>query len=281
MTIRAALEQGSRLLNEGGVAAPRLTAEVLLSHALGRGRTYLYSHPEEELDGETRREYARSLSERAEGKPTQYITGRQEFYGREFQVGPGVFIPRPETEHVVETALRVAPEARAILDAACGSGAIAVTLSLEMRRPVFASDISARALAAARGNALRLGADVRLVRCNLSSAFAARSFDLLVSNPPYIPEPERDGLPREVRDHEPQDALFAGPEGLDAYRILAADAGRVLRPGGRIVFEIGYQQAGAVQALFGAEWGQVEVVPDLAGLPRVITARYAPASPRP
>ncbi len=281
MTIRAALEQGSRLLNEGGVAAPRLTAEVLLSHALGRGRTYLYSHPEEELDGETRREYARSLSERAEGKPTQYITGRQEFYGREFQVGPGVFIPRPETEHVVETALRVAPEARAILDAACGSGAIAVTLSLEMRRPVFASDISARALAAARGNALRLGADVRLVRCNLSSAFAARSFDLLVSNPPYIPEPERDGLPREVRDHEPQDALFAGPEGLDAYRILAADAGRVLRPGGRIVFEIGYQQAGVVQALFGAEWGQVEVVPDLAGLPRVITARYAPASPRP
>lgn len=274
MTIRTALQQGCQLLDEGGVTAPRLTAEVLLSNALGRDRTYLYSHPEQELQEDTWLAYDRSLGERLAGKPTQYITGRQEFYGREFLVRPGVFIPRPETEHVIETALRVAPNARVILDAGCGSGAIAVTLSLEMGRPVLASDISFHALAAASDNTHRLGAEVSFVACDLTTALRDCSLDLLVSNPPYIPEHEREGLPREVRDHEPQEALFAGPEGLDAYRVLVADAARVLRPGGRVVFEIGYQQAGAVRALFGPGWEDVEVVPDLAGLPRVITARF-------
>ena len=274
MNIRTALQQGSRLLDENGVAAPRLTAEVLLAHVLHRERAYLYGHPEHELDDSERVRYGRALFERLEGKPTQYITGRQEFYRREFAVRPGVFIPRPETEHVIEMALRLAPDAERVLDAGCGSGAIAVTLSLEMHRTVFASDISEAALAATRENALRLGADVRLVRCDLASAFASRSIDLLASNPPYIPEREREGLPREVREHEPETALFAGPEGLDAYRRLIAEAARVLRPGGRIAFEIGYQQADSVCALLGREWRGIEVMADLAGLPRVLTARY-------
>ncbi len=274
MTIRTALQQGCRVLDEGGVTAPRLTAEVLLSNALGRDRTYLYSHGEEELPEDAWFAYDHGLDERLAGKPTQYITGRQEFYGREFLVRPGVFIPRPETEHVVETALRVAPNANVVLDAGCGSGAIAVTLSLEMRRRVLASDISFQALAAASENARRLGASLGFVACDLTTAFRDCSLDLLVSNPPYIPEREREGLPREVRDHEPREALFAGPEGLDAYRFLVADAARVLRPGGRVVFEIGYQQADAVRSLFGPGWEDVEIVPDLAGLPRVVTARF-------
>jgi len=274
MNIRTALQQGSRLLDENGVAAPRLTAEVLLAHVLRRERTYLYSHPEDELDDSERVRFGRALFERLEGKPTQYITGVQEFYGREFVVRPGVFIPRPETEHVIEMALRLAPDAERILDAGCGSGAIAVTLSLEMRRPVFASDISEAALAATRENAGRLGADVRLVRGDLASMFASRSIDLLASNPPYIPEREREGLPREVREHEPETALFAGPEGLDVYRRLITEAARVLRPGGRIAFEIGYQQADSVCALLGSGWHAIEVAADLAGLPRVLAARY-------
>ncbi len=272
MTIRTALQQGTQLLEDAAIAAPRLTAEVLLAHALGRDRPYLYAHPEEELAHNSWLHYGRYLHERLKGKPTQYITGHQEFYGREFRVRPGVFIPRPETEHVVEAALRVAPRAARILDAGCGSGAIAVTLSLELGRAVWATDISVEALAATADNAARLGAEVRLIQCDLCSAVADRSLDLLVSNPPYIPLHEEAGLPREVREHEPRTALFGGPEGLDAYRRLIADGCRVLRSGGWAVFEIGYQQAEAVTKMFGPAWHDVEVATDLAGLPRVVTA---------
>ncbi|HWR53641.1 MAG TPA: peptide chain release factor N(5)-glutamine methyltransferase [Bryobacteraceae bacterium] len=272
MTIHTALQQGRRLLEDGGIAAPRLTAEVLLAHALQRERVYLYSHPEEELGRIGWIHFGRYLHERLQGKPTQYITGVQEFYGREFRVRPGVFIPRPETEHLIETALRLAPRAERILDAACGSGAIAVTLSLEMKQAVWATDLSDDALAATRENAVRLGAAVHLVRADFAEPFASNSLDLLVSNPPYIPEHEKEGLPREVRDYEPHLALFGGVEGLDPYRALIAQARRLLRPGGRAVFEIGYQQAEAVRSLFEG-WCDVEIVADLAGLPRVATAR--------
>jgi release factor glutamine methyltransferase len=276
MTIRDALDAGVQLLEQAGVAVPRLTAEVLLCHALGRERSYLYGHPEEGLGADRELLYRGYLEQRAQGKPTQYITGRQEFYGRQFQVTPDVFIPRPETEHVVETALRVAPGARSIVDAGCGSGAIAVTLSLEMNRTVRATDVSLAAIRAAAANARRLRAQVEFIACDLVSAFAARSLDLLVSNPPYIPAVEEPGLPREVRDHEPRLALYAGPAGLDAYRDLIRDAARVLKPGGWIVFELGYRQVEAVRAMLDSRWTGVEVVPDLAGLPRVFAARFAP-----
>jgi release factor glutamine methyltransferase len=278
MTIQTALRQGSRLLEEAGIAAPRLTAEVLLCHALHCERSYLYGHPEQELEHNPWLHYGRYLHERLNGTPTQYITKRQEFYGREFRVTPAVFIPRPETEHIVETALRLAPKARSIVDVGCGSGAIAVTLSLEMRRPVRATDVSLQAIAAARENARRLGAPVEFIACDLISAFADRSIDLIVSNPPYIPATEEPGLPREVRDHEPRQALYAGPEGLDAYRRLIADAARVLAPGGRLIMELGYRQIDAVRAMFDASWGELEIISDLAGLPRVLAAKWSPAS---
>lgn len=277
MNILTALRQGARLLEEAGIDAPRLTAEVLLCHALGVEREHLYSHPEQELGRNGWIHYGRYLHERLSGKPTQYITRRQEFYGREFRLTPEVFIPRPETEHVVETALRLARGAGSIADAGCGSGALAVTLSLELGRLVIATDLSVPALKVTRDNAARLGGRVELLACDLVSALADASLDLLVSNPPYVPTTEEPGLPREIREHEPPLALYAGPDGLDAYRRLVADAARVLRPGGWMIFELGYRQVAAVRAMLGPCWSGVEVVADLAGLPRVLAAKKGSA----
>src|SRR5262244_1600587 len=149
MTLQQALAQGTKLLEEGSIAAPRLTAEVLLAHALHADRSFLYAHTEQELREVEWIHYGRYLHERLKGKPTQYITGCQEFYGREFRVTPDVLIPRPETELVVETALMVGRGARRIVDAGCGSGAIAVTLQLETGALVSGTDISAAALTVA------------------------------------------------------------------------------------------------------------------------------------
>jgi release factor glutamine methyltransferase len=272
MTIRTALLQGMRLLEEGAIGAPRLTAEVLLGHALGAPREYLYAHPERELRDLEWLHYGRYLHERLKGKPTQYITKRQEFYGREFRVTPDVLIPRPETEHVVEMALECTPEPRRLLDAGTGSGALAVTLALETGAEAWATDISPAAAAVAGGNAARLGARAGIVICDLMEAIAAHSMDLIVSNPPYVPATQQDGLQREVRDWEPHVALFAGETGFELYRRLVADAPRVLRPGGWLVMELGFGSLEHVRELL-AGWHDVRVKPDLAGIPRVIAAR--------
>jgi release factor glutamine methyltransferase len=274
MTIQTALLQGNRLLEEAGIAVPRLTAEVLLAHALGCERPYLYAHPEEELAHNPWLHYGRYLHERLEGKPTQYVTGRQEFYGREFRVTPAVLIPRPETEHVVEVALRVGAGARRVLDIGTGSGALAVTLALETGAEAWATDISSAAAAVAAANARRLGARVGIVVCDVTDAIAASSMDLAVSNPPNVPEPQREGLQREVRDWEPPVALFAGETGLDIYARIVADATRVLKPGGWLVMELGFGTLNAVTRLLDG-WADVQVEPDLAGIPRVIAARQA------
>ena len=146
-------------------------------------------------------------------------------------------------------------------------------MSLELNACVYATHISVAALAVARENARRLGARVDFLACDLASAIADHGLDLLVSNPPYIPAEEEAGLPREVREHEPRGALYAGPEGLDAYRSLIADAPRLPRPGGWLVVELGYRQVDAVRAMLDARWSEVSVVSDLAGLPRVLAAR--------
>src|SRR5580700_9065742 len=167
MTIKTALLQGVALLEDAAVPVPRLTAEVLLSHALRRERVYLLAHPEQELREVEWLHYGRYLHERIKGKPTQYVTGRQEFYGREFRVTPDVLIPRPETEHVVEAALaRIRPGAT-VLDAGAGSGAIAITLALETPARVLATDISQAALRVAAENACRLQASIELIAADL------------------------------------------------------------------------------------------------------------------
>jgi len=274
MTLQQALLQGTKLLEEGSIAAPRLTAEVLLCHALRCERSFLYAHGERELREVEWIHYGRYLHERLNGKPTQYITGRQEFYGREFRVTPDVLIPRHETELVVETALKLG--ARRIVDVGCGSGAIAVTLLLEMQAEVYGTDISAAALVVAADNARRMGAAVEFVQCDLLAGFADASMDMIVSNPPYVPLGDRAGLQREVRDYEPEAALFAGPTGFEIYQKLVDDAPRVLHRDGWLVMELGYNGRDRVTAMLREGWRDVQVVPDLAGIPRVLAARREP-----
>lgn len=276
MTLQEALLQGTSLLKEGEIAVPRLTAEVLLCHALRQERSFLYAHPERELLEVEWIHFGRYLHERLKGKPTQYITGRQEFYGREFRVSPHVLIPRPETELVIETALELGAGSRRILDVGCGSGAIAVTLQLETGAMVCATDLSGPAVTVAAENSSRLGAAVQFIVCDLVSAIADHSIDLLASNPPYVPLGDRAGLQREVRDFEPERALFAGPTGLEVYQRLIEDAGRVLRPAGWLVLELGYNSRDRVLEMLGPLWRDVRVMPDLAGIPRVLAARMKP-----
>lgn len=276
MTIQTALEQGTRILENEAVAVPRLTAEVLLAHAIGCDRTWLYAHATDELRELWWIHYGRYLDERLKGKPTQYITKKQEFYGREFFVSPDVLIPRPETEHVVETALEKLSEGGDgwIVDAGCGSGAIAISLALECGRASIGTDISVAALGVSENNRAKLGAArVSFAACDLVSAIASRSARLLASNPPYVPRTDKEVLQREVREYEPEVALYGGDDGLEIYRRLIEDARRVLIPGGWIVMEVAYNSDKAVREMLASGFTDIEVRTDLAGLPRVVAAR--------
>jgi release factor glutamine methyltransferase len=263
------------MLEKAAISAPRLTAEVLLGHALGRDRVWLHAHSGDELSELGWIHYGRYLYQRLDGKPTQYITKKQEFYGREFLVTPDVLIPRPETEHLVETALGRAPQARRTIDIGTGSGAIGISLAAE--RPgmkMVLTDISTAALAVAGSNARAVGVAVELVCCDMASAIGGGRFDLVVSNPPYIPHSERAGLPREVSEWEPPVALFGGDAGTEPYAKLIADAERLLIRGGILAMELGYRGVDAVRGMLGPGWTSIEVEHDLAGWPRVLSAQY-------
>jgi release factor glutamine methyltransferase len=269
-----ALLQGTEILEKSAIPVARLTAEVLLCHALRCERAYIYAHSHDELTQHVWIHYGRYLNERLKGKPTQYITYRQEFYGREFYVDERVLIPRPETEHLVETALAALqgrPNAR-VLDVGTGSGAIAVSLALESRREIWASDLSVQALEVAERNRRQYEATVRFFAGDLLEAVRPQSLDLLVSNPPYVPGADAANMQSEVRDWEPHMALFAGNTGLEIYRRLIAGAENVLRPRGRLLMELGYRLLDDVREMLAVHWTEIEVVADLAGLPRVIGA---------
>jgi len=270
MTIRTALLQGRQLLEEAGITVPRLTAEVLLAHATGHDRAWLNAHSDDELKEVWWIHYGRYLHQRLQGQPTQQITGVQEFYGRDFRITKDVLIPRPETEHVIEAALKLG--ARNIVDIGTGSGAIAITLALETGAKVMGTDVSLAALHVASANARALGAAVTWIACDLASALGS-SFDLVISNPPYIAERDKATLPREVRDYEPEVALYGGQDGLEIYRRLIPEAERLLAPGGWLVLEIGHDLGDAVRDMLVA-WKEVEIRTDLAGLPRVALGRH-------
>ena len=266
--------QGTDILQKAAVPVPRLTAEVLLCHAMRCERAYLYAHSDDELTRLAWIHYGRYLNERLSGKPTQYITHKQEFYGRNFYVNTDVLIPRPETEHLVEAALQwlQAHAGTRILDVGTGSGAIAVSVALESGRPVLASDLSLPALAVAERNRRAHGAAVEFFAADLLGAVTNNGIDLLVSNPPYIPGADAANMQSEVRNWEPHLALFAGETGLEIYTQLIDGAYAAVKPGGRLLMELGYQSLDSVREMLAAEWTDIEVISDLAGLPRVIGA---------
>ena len=274
MTIQTALLQGTEILDKAAVPVARLTAEVLLCHALRCERAYLYAHGSDELLERAWIHYGRYLNERLKGKPTQYITYRQEFYGREFYVDERVLIPRPETEHLVETALawlQGKPDVT-VLDVGTGSGAIAISVALESQLKVWASDVSVQALEIAERNRRNYQANVVFFAGDLLKAVRRESLDLLISNPPYVPGADAANMQREVRDWEPHVALFAGDTGLEIYHRLVAGAAQAVRRGGRLMMELGYRSLESVRAMLEGEWTGIEVHSDLAGLPRVIGA---------
>jgi release factor glutamine methyltransferase len=296
MDIRAALKESIKRLRAAKVPSHTLAAELLLMHAVGCDRTWLYTHPEAPLDSSAAERLFGLVSRRIAGEPTQYLTGKQEFWGLEFEVTPAVLIPRPETEHVVEVALAclgadslaIGPgtdrtsAALRIADVGTGSGCIAVALAGELPQAnIVATDISADALEVAQRNAARHGVADRIhfLRCDLLDAISRASllFDVIVSNPPYIALEEASQLPREVRDHEPGIALFAGPTGTEVYGRLIEQASALLRPGTELVVELGYNSVKRVQAIFADQpgWTNLRITNDLAGIPRVLSATRA------
>jgi release factor glutamine methyltransferase len=272
VTLQTALLQGTDILERAGVPDARASAETLLCHALGRERVYLFSHPEHELSTVEWIHYGRYLHEREQGRPTQYVVKRQEFWGRPFFVTPAVLIPRPETELLIEHALLLRPTPRRILDLCTGSGCVGITLKLELQAEVVATDISPDALAVARANAESLGARVSFIHTDLAEGIEG-PFDLITANPPYIDSTEIETLMREVRDHEPRLALDGGPGGLDLWRRIVPEAARLLSPGGWLLGEFGATQADAMLALFSPAWLPPRIHSDLASLPRAIAAQ--------
>jgi release factor glutamine methyltransferase len=277
-SLRHHLELGNAALKDGPhPERARRDAELLLMHTLERSRAWLIAHAEEELSGSQAAAYTALVSLRRKGEPIQYITGEAEFYGLPFLVTRDVLIPRPETEHLVEKALELAGRVVSprIVDVGTGSGAIAVALAHKLPcAQIAAIDISSRALAVAEENAKRNGVAVRFLLGDLLAPVAGERFEIIVSNPPYVPTVDRDTLSVEVREYEPALALFAGGDGLDVYRRLIPAAFDALTPGGFVALEIGYGQSTAVEALLAsAGFEQIVFVPDLQGIPRVACAQ--------
>ncbi|MEO7970907.1 MAG: peptide chain release factor N(5)-glutamine methyltransferase [bacterium] len=278
-SIAQAVLDGANRLRKGGVPDERREAGSLLMYVLDRDRSYILTHAEAELSEEQLEKFSAALNERGRGKPLQYITGRQEFFGLEFEVNSDVLIPRPETELLVETALSlVSPnEAPSICDVGTGSGCIVVTLLHQLSRArAVALDISPAALAVAKRNATRHGVHDRLSLIT-SDCFAGlgppsdSGFDLIVSNPPYVAERALEGLQREVRDFEPRAALVSGADGLTVIRRLLLESRDYLKNGGLLIFEMGYDQHDVVRQLIDEDsWKLLEIYDDLQGIPRTV-----------
>src|SRR5713226_6615887 len=326
--VRSALKQGLAQLRDAHVPSFTLAAELLLLYVLGRDRTWLYAHPEEQVSSVDVERFFALIARRANGEPTQHLTGKQEFWGLEFEVTPDVLIPRPETEHVIEVALdrlavrelragrkqTLTGEGLQIADIGTGSGCIAIALAKDLPgATIYATDISSAALSVAQRNAARhsVSDQIHFTESNLLDGFIDRAaanagpsavvaqhaapqlatdasstprqspvtshqsplFDLIVSNPPYIGRREAATLMREVRDHEPEIALYGGEEGYELYADLITQAAAHLKPGGILALELGHNSLPAVQPLLDAPlWTNVGATNDLAGIPRVIAA---------
>ena len=297
MQLKAALASAIARLTAENVPSPRMNAELLLMFTLGCDRAYLYAHPERELTVQEQSNYEAALAERARGVPAQYITGHQEFWGVDLIVTPAVLIPRPETEHVIETVLELLPSDRRpqtsapgsaglksgvrglrpevrIADVGTGSGCIALALAKELpNAEIHATDSSGAALEIARANAARhqLQNRIHFHQTDLLEGVKP-DFDFIVSNPPYVGESGEDQVQLEVRRFEPREAVFAGPGGTEVISRLIPQARTALRPGGWLLMEISGSIANAVQRMLEG-WEEVRIISDLQGIPRVVRAR--------
>lgn len=267
--------RASDYLSRHGVAEPRATAEALLQYFLGTDRASLYARTEG-LDTRTAKLFGRALCQRCHGVPLQYLTGEQQFFDLVLGVAPGVFVPRPETEVLVERAVEVLPQGeRVVVDVGTGTGAVALAIKrFHPQATVVATDRSPDAVRVARANASRHALEVEVLEGDLLAPVPERlrgEVDLVVSNPPYVTRAEYDSLPTEVQA-EPYEALVGG---TDVHRRLAEDAPTWLRPGGWLVLEVGAAQGADVRALLEGRFDPVEVLPDLAGRDRVVRGRLA------
>jgi len=267
----------TQVMRSAGISEPRREAGSLLAHTIGKDRTFLITHANDELSEEDLDEYRSLIERRASGEPLQYIIGAQDFFGRQFRVTPDVLIPRPETELLVEAALHLLRNQTApyVCDVGTGSGCISITLLCERDDArAIAVDISEAALKVARFNSTTLSVSER-IEFRLSDCFSElkpnSQFDLVVSNPPYVAADVLSGLQREVRDHEPRVALSPGPDGLEVIQRLLGESPAFLKDKGHLVMEIGFDQGKRVQGLIDPKkWRLVEIRPDLQGIPRIV-----------
>jgi release factor glutamine methyltransferase len=279
-SLRAVVPEAGQTLADGPhPERAQLDAEALLLHVLGRNKAWLMAHLDEQISGDQADRFDELLERRQHGEPIQYITGEAEFYGLPFRVTPDVLIPRPETEHLIEKVLELAANFTQprIVDVGTGSGIIAVALAHKLpAATITATDLSQSALAIAQENAERNGvaSRIRFLEGDLLAPIREERFEIVVSNPPYVPEADRAALSVEVRDYEPALALYAGEDGLGIYRRLIPAASATLAPGGFLALEIGYGQQAAIRNLLASSgFAQIEFLPDLNKIPRVAFAR--------
>lgn len=273
MTIGELVKLGNQRLTEAGVDGSH--SALLLAEVLGKDRIYLLAHNRDNIDLQSQSRFLAAIERRIQGEPVQYITGKQQFYGLDFQVTPAVLIPRPETELIVELALKYnkhpSPQ---ILDLGTGSGCIAVSLAkLLPSAHVTAVDLSIDAISVARTNARLHGVldKIDLIVSDLCSALSnKRRYCIVCSNPPYVPETAP--LPKEVREYEPHLALFAPQDGLELISRVFREAARVVTPDALLLMEIGYGHSHHIEHLAGENWKIVEIAPDLQGIPRTVVA---------
>jgi release factor glutamine methyltransferase len=274
--LKNALASAIDRLTAAHVGSPRLNAEILLMFTLACDRAFLYAHPERQLTDDERIRYDEAINHRSQGIPSQYITGHQEFWGMDLIVSPSVLIPRPETEHLIET---VVPLARGfnnpkIVDVGTGSGCIALALAKELPgAEIHATEVSPAALELAEANAARLQMSNRIQFHDTDLLAGVNAeFDFIVSNPPYVGESEEDHVQLEVRKFEPRSAVFAGPTGLEVIERLIPQAREKLKPSGWLVMEMSGTIVEGVRNLL-ARWSTVQIISDLQGIPRVVASQ--------
>ncbi len=279
--LRTNLRQAEEQLQAGPhPSRARLDAETLALHVLNQNRAWLVSHWDQLTPATLEPRFSQSVHRRQTGEPIQYITGHAEFFGLPFHVTPAVLIPRPETEHLVEELLRLAanwPNPR-VADIGTGSGAIAVAIARTLPGVhITATDLSPTALEIAQQNARRNQVEDRIsfLTGDILAPLAGLQFEIIASNPPYIPTTDQPTLSVEVRDHEPHNALFAGADGLEIYQRLIPAARQHLVPSGWLLLEIGYNQQPAIEALLlHSGYQHIRFIPDYQGIPRVAVAQF-------